>query len=105
MRKVVLMFGLLLVIVLFTSAAFAQDDMAGIDPSGQTIVYWNQFTSAQLETMTALVDRFNSTNEYGITVETLPQGNYNDIRELMNASIISGELPNLVAGYGNDAAS
>ncbi|MCL4249596.1 MAG: extracellular solute-binding protein [Anaerolineae bacterium] len=105
MRKVVFMFGLLLVIALFTSAAFAQDDMAGIDPSGQTIVYWHQFTSAQLETMTALVERFNGTNEYGITVEALPQGNYNDIRELMNASIISGELPNLVAGYGNDAAS
>jgi len=99
------MFGLLLVTVLFTSVAFAQDDMSAIDPSGQTIVYWHQFTSAQLETMTALVDRFNSTNEYGITVEALPQGNYNDIRELMNASIISGELPNLVAGYGNDAAS
>jgi multiple sugar transport system substrate-binding protein len=55
--------------------------------------------------MTAIVEAFNSTNEYGITVEALAQGSYNDIRELMNAAIISGELPNLTAAYANDAAS
>lgn len=104
MRKFALVFGLLAVLALITGAVSAQD-MSGIDPTGQEVVYWHQFTGAQLETMTALVERFNSENEYGITVNAIAQGNYNDIRELMNASIISGELPNLVAGFGSDGAS
>lgn len=97
--------GLLLLVALallaISGAAFAQD----VDPSGQTVVYWHQFSGAQLETMTAIVADFNATNEFGITVEALAQGSYNDIRELMNAGIVSGELPNLVAGFANDAAS
>ncbi|MBN1564709.1 MAG: extracellular solute-binding protein, partial [Anaerolineae bacterium] len=49
---------------------------------------------------------FNETNEYGITVELAENGmSYNDLREQMNAAIISGELPNLVAGYQSDALS
>jgi multiple sugar transport system substrate-binding protein/sn-glycerol 3-phosphate transport system substrate-binding protein len=55
--------------------------------------------------MAALVDDFNKTNEWGITVDASYQGNYNAIGELVNAGITSGELPNLVAGYANAAAS
>lgn len=105
MRKVSLVL-FLLVFVLGMGLVSAQDDLANVDPSGQTIVYWNQYNSgAQLETMTAFVEAFNSSNEWGITVEALAQGGYNDIRDLMNANIISGDLPNLVAGYTNDALS
>ena len=105
MRKAVVLLVGLAILVLAGGVVTAQDDLASVDPSGQTIVYWHQFSGAQLETMTALVDNFNATNEWGITVEALAQGNYNDIRELMNSAIISGETPNLVAGYANDAAS
>jgi multiple sugar transport system substrate-binding protein/sn-glycerol 3-phosphate transport system substrate-binding protein len=104
MRKAFLLLVGLAVLVM-AGGVMAQDDLASVDPSGQTVVYWHQFTNAQLDTMTALVEQFNSTNEYGITVEALGQGSYNDIRELMNSAIISGETPNLVAGYANDAAS
>ena len=54
----------------------------GIDPSGQTVVYWHQYSddSSQAETMAALVEEFNSSNEYGITVETIHQGSYSPIR-------------------------
>jgi len=44
-------------------------------------------------------------NLWGITVEGVAQGGYNEIRELMNANIVSGDLPNLVAGFQGDAAS
>lgn len=106
MRKLVV-FSLLLVLLAGMSLASAQEgDLSSVDPSGQTVVYWHQYNSgAQLDTMTALVEQFNSTNEWGITVEAIAQGNYNDIRDLMNAAIISGELPNLVAGFQNDALS
>ncbi|MBZ0307808.1 MAG: hypothetical protein K8I82_17200, partial [Anaerolineae bacterium] len=104
MRKLVIL-SLLLVLVIGLGAVSAQD-LSGVDPSGQTVVYWHQYNNdPQLATMNALIEEFNSTNEWGITVEGVAQGNYNDIRDLMNAAIISGELPNLVAGYQNDALS
>lgn len=104
MRKLVIL-SLLLVLVIGLSAVSAQD-LSGVDPSGQTVVYWHQYNNdPQLATMNALIEEFNSTNEWGITVEGVAQGGYNDIRDLMNAAIISGELPNLVAGFQNDALS
>lgn len=102
MRKLLLIVCLL---ALATSAVMAQDDLATVDPSGQNIVYWHQYSNAQGATIDALIAEFNETNEWGITVEGIPQGSYNPIAELMSASIVSGELPNLVAGYANNAAS
>ncbi|MCK6580068.1 MAG: extracellular solute-binding protein [Anaerolineae bacterium] len=103
MRKALLL--VLALLALGVGVTAAQSDLESVDPTGVTITYWHQFTNVQAETMTALVEQFNSTNEYGITVEAIAQGNYNDIRNLVNAGIVSGELPNLVAGFGNDAAS
>jgi multiple sugar transport system substrate-binding protein/sn-glycerol 3-phosphate transport system substrate-binding protein len=105
MRKNLLL-AFLLMLVLSAGVVGAQDDLSGVDPSGATVVYWHQYNDGpQLETMTAMIEEFNSSNEWGITVEGLPQGSYGDIRELMSAAIISGETPNLVAGFQNDAAS
>src|SRR5262249_5698965 len=71
------------------------------------ITYWHQYQdkSAQGDTIAAIIDDFNKTNEYKITVTGSYQGNYTDISKLVNAGITSGELPNLVTGYANDAAS
>jgi multiple sugar transport system substrate-binding protein/sn-glycerol 3-phosphate transport system substrate-binding protein len=101
MRKIVF-----LVFLLMSGVVSAQDDLSGVDPSGAHVVYWHQYNDGpQLEKMNEFIEEFNSTNEWGITVEGLPQGSYGDIRELMTAAIISGETPNLVAGFQNDAAS
>jgi ABC-type glycerol-3-phosphate transport system substrate-binding protein len=82
------------------------DNFAGVDPGGQTITYWHQYNApSQLATVTGLVNAFNASNPYGITVNAIAQGNYNDIRTAMNNAIISGDLPNLVAGFNNDALS
>ncbi len=106
MKKVLLAVTLLLVLSL--GLVQAQDDMMyeGVDPSGQTVVYWHQYSedSAQGDTIAALIEEFNSTNEYGITVEAIHQGSYGPIEDLMNTAILSGELPNLVAGYANAVA-
>lgn len=104
MRKLLLVLCLL---ALMTGTVLAQDDLSSVDPSGQTITYWHQYSdgSAQGDTIAALIQEFNETNEWGITVEGLFQGGYNDLAELMSAAIVSGELPNLVAGYANNAAS
>ena len=106
MKRILLAMPLLLSLGL--GLVQAQGDMSyeGVDPSGQTVVYWHQYSddSSQAETMAALVDDFNSGNEYGITVETIHQGSYSPIQDLMNTAILSGELPNLVAGYANAVA-
>lgn len=102
MRKAILLVFIFLLVV-GLAGVHAQTD---VDPSGTTITYWHQYNSgAQLDTINALVAQFNETNEWGITVEATPQGNYNDLRELINNGIISGDLPNLVAGFVSDAQS
>ncbi|RMF77014.1 MAG: extracellular solute-binding protein [Chloroflexi bacterium] len=103
MRKLIL---LVLVMMMALGVGIASAQVGDVDPSGQTIVYWHQYNSGgQLDTINALVEEFNNTNEWGITVEAVSQGSYGDIRDLMNAAIISGETPNLVAGFPNDALS
>ncbi len=106
MRKVPFAFALIFSLVLGIFAINAQD-IESVDPTGQTVVYWHQYQndSAQGDTIAAIVEQFNATNEYGITVEASAQGGYSDISALVNAGIVSGELPNLTAGYANDAAS
>lgn len=98
----------LILLALGSGMALAQGDTdyESIDPSGQTVVYWHQYSddSSQANTMAALVDDFNSSNGYGITVETIHQGHYGTIEDLMNTAILSGELPNMVAGYANAVA-
>jgi multiple sugar transport system substrate-binding protein len=100
---------LLIVVVALAMGAMgvvAQDDLSAVDPAGTTIQYWHQYNSgAQLDTMNAFIEDFNTNNEWGITVEGTPQGNYGDISTLMNNSIVSGDLPNLVAGFNNNALS
>lgn len=107
MRKLFSILVVVLMSAMSLSVIRAQDSLEGVDPKGQTIVYWHQYQneSAQGNTMAAIVEQFNATNEYGITVEASFQGSYNDLSKLINAGITAGELPNLVAGYANDAAS
>ena len=107
MRRASFVLGLILVLALGISAVSAQDSLANVDPTGQTITYWHQYqdTGAQGKTIAAIIDAFNKTNQYKITVQAKYQGNYGQISQLVNAGITSGELPNLVAGYADDAAS
>ena len=79
--------------------------LAGVDPRGQTIVWWHNHSSSREEKLIAMINDFNETNECGITVDPLNQGSYNDIRDAVNASVAAGEIPAaLVVGYQNDQA-
>jgi len=71
-----------------------------VDPTGQTVNFWHFWGTALLnETMLAIVDDFNSSNEWGITVRAIDQGNYNDLEDAFNAAVQAGDLPDLVTGY------
>src|SRR5512145_3302373 len=76
--------------------------LAGVDPSGQTVVWWHNHSGSREENLLPLLEQFNTTNECGIVIEAQNQGGYNDIRDKVNASIAAGELPAaLVVGYQN----
>jgi ABC-type glycerol-3-phosphate transport system substrate-binding protein len=89
------------------ATAEAAGDLAGVDPSGQEILYWSQFGSGvQQKTMDEFVADFNANNQWGIKVTHVGNAKgYSDISSQMNAAIVSGNLPNIVAGYPNDALS
>jgi ABC-type glycerol-3-phosphate transport system substrate-binding protein len=74
----------------------------GIDPSGQTVVFWHPWgTGTTGEGLIAVVDDFNATNEWGITVELVDQGRHRDVEDAMNVAIQSGDVPDLVVGYND----
>lgn len=106
MKRALILLLILLAFGAGMTLAQGDTDYEGIDPSGQTVVYWHQHAEdgSQGDTLARLIDEFNSSNGYGITVEAIHQGHYGTIQDLMNTAILSGELPNMVAGYANAAA-
>ncbi len=78
--------------------------LAGVDPRGQNVVWWHNHSGSREEKLLVLLEQFQG-NECGITIEAQNQGSYNDIRDKVNASTASGELPAaLLVGYQNDQA-
>ncbi len=83
----------------------ADGELAGIDPSGQTVVWWHNHSGSREERLQVIIDEFNSTNECGIVIDAQNQGSYGDIRDKVNAGIAAGEVPAaLIVGYQNDQA-
>ena len=78
-----------------------------VDPSGQNVIFWHQHTGEREEALNEIIAEFNTTNEYGITVEASNQGGYGDIFQKMNLALTGGgeELPGLVVAYQNQAAT
>jgi len=71
---------------------------------GVTVQFWHVYSDAPGEALQALVDEFNDTNPYGITVDAYDQGNYSDVENSVNAGIQSGDLPDVVMAYTNALA-
>ncbi len=86
-------------------APSSEGELAGIDMSGQTVVWWHNHSGSREEKLMEIVADYNETNPCGITIEAVNQGGYNEIRDAVNASVASGEVPaTLVVGYQNDQA-
>ncbi len=66
-------------------------------------MYWHEWDGAQLEAITEIINNFNTNNEWGITVSTVELGSTSPMAEAMSAGITSGDLPNLVGGFANNA--
>ena len=69
------------------------------------MTYWYQHTGSREELMLELIDEFNSTNEWGITVVGETQGGYNDLYQKIIAGIPANQLPTMAVAYQNQAAT
>lgn len=65
------------------------------------VEFWHYMTGDLEATLTELTDEFNSTNEYGITVKLVNQGNAGDLQSKLTASAASQTLPDMAQAYNN----
>jgi phosphate/phosphite/phosphonate ABC transporter binding protein len=82
--------------------AFSWDN---VDPAGQEIVFWHNHTQDRETALLEIVDEFNQTNEWGITVTAEYQGAYADIFNKMLAVLNDPGAPDIVVAYQNQAAT
>ena len=85
-------------------ASAGADVLEGVDPSGQTVTFWHNHSRGRQDGLAAMVDRFNATNEWGITVIQENQGGYGDIYNKMITGLAGDEVPELVVAYQNQAS-
>lgn len=64
-----------------------------------TIEMWHYMNGKQAETLQEIVDEFNSTNDKGITVNAVAQGNVADLNKKVIAASQSNTLPAIVNVY------
>lgn len=77
----------------------------GVTPAKE-IVFWHQHSGEEREAaMKIIVDGFNATNEYGITLTDEYAGGYGDIYTKMLAILNTPDVPDIVVGYQNQIAT
>ncbi|MBN1146892.1 MAG: extracellular solute-binding protein, partial [Anaerolineales bacterium] len=82
-----------------------EDPWADVDPSGQTVIFWHQHTRERDEALQKIVEEFNTSNEWGITVVAEYQGSYDEVFNKMLAVLNTTDAPQLVVAYQNQAAT
>ncbi|HUI69245.1 MAG TPA: ABC transporter substrate-binding protein [Spirochaetia bacterium] len=79
--------------------------LAGVDPSGARITFWYQHSGDRDKAMQAMIQDFNSTNPWKITVRGEYAGPYDQVYNKMVAALAAGKPPELVVAYQNQAAT
>ena len=95
-----------LAFILLAAPAGAQSDpWAAVDPSDQNLLFWHNHTRNRQDALQAIVQTFNESNPYGITITQETQGTYADIFRKMLGLLGTPEIPDLVVAYQNQAAT
>lgn len=76
----------------------------GVVPAKE-IVFWHQHSGSRGEELQKVVDSFNATNEYGITLTAEYAGGYGDIFTKMLPILNTPDVPDVVVGYQNQTAT
>ena len=80
-------------------------DYENVDPSGQQVTFWHNHTDEREVLLNDIIQEFNNSNEYGITVTASNQGSYGDIGQKMLPLLNTEDAPDLVVAYQNNAAT
>jgi multiple sugar transport system substrate-binding protein len=83
----------------------SQDPWGEIEPSGQTIKFWHQHSGERQAVVEEIINEFNITNVWGITVIPEKRGSYGDIFTNLVPLLGTEEVPNLVVAYQHHAAT
>ncbi len=111
MKKAIMLLSILALLTGFLFAGGGNEGASSakaydtVDPSGQTVVFWHASSKLHGEALEKIINEFNSTNEWGITVVPEFAGYYSDIYNKMTTAIAGNSTPDLVVGYQNSAAS
>ena len=81
------------------------DPWVEVDPSGQTITFWHPHQDVPLAILDEIINEFNATNKWGITVVPESKEGYGDIFLNLLPVLGTEESPNLVVGYQHQAAA
>jgi len=81
------------------------DPWANLDPQGQTVIFWHNYSRSNGQALQKIVDRFNSTNPWDITVQASYQGSYLEIFNKMMGTLNTQDAPGLAVAYQNQAAT
>jgi multiple sugar transport system substrate-binding protein len=76
-----------------------------VNPSKQVITFWHQHPGARGEAMQALIQDFNATNKWGITVRGEFAGSYAEIYQRIMQGIPTHDLPDISVAYQNQAGT
>lgn len=112
--KKILMFSLILVLsfaVVFANGA-KEEPKAAVAAEGVTaedlknanitLELWHAQTNENGIALDKVVELFNTTNPYGITVNATCQGGYNDTHQKIVAALAAGSAPNIGQAYNNN---
>lgn len=87
-----------------TGGATGDTDWSKVVPATE-ITFWHQHSGDRETELLKVVDAFNSSNEYGITLTAEYAGGYGDIFTKMLPILNTTEVPDLVVGYQNQTAT
>ena len=88
---------------LLAGCAGGGEELAGIDPSKQKVLFWHQHDGKRRQALQTLVNEFNITNSHGIELTAEYAGEYRDIYNRMPGAFRDGSPPQLVVAYSNQA--
>ena len=81
------------------------DPWASVDPTGQTPLLWHPFSGQKADTLNTLIDAFNRSNPYHITVTAVSQGSSTTLLKTLPPLLNTLDAPDLVYAFPNHAAS
>jgi ABC-type glycerol-3-phosphate transport system substrate-binding protein len=74
----------------------APSDLEKLDPDGALVIYWHALTGTAEDHLLEMIDDFNASNEWGITVVGEYQGDLETLYDKVRVGLPTGELPHLV---------